>query len=72
MADACRCDYCCPSSPAQKSTRAYMRECEVRHLARLPSHNARAEVLIKIQRARGAAAAQQLRVDVWAYMRANA
>lgn len=39
--------------------------CEVRHVAKLPNHEARKTYLQGVERARGAEAAQRLREDVW-------
>lgn len=43
--------------------------CEVRHVAKLANHEARKTYLQGVERARGAAAAQRLREDVWTLLK---
>jgi hypothetical protein len=47
---------------------AHRHACEVRWVAKLPSHAARREYLDGVERHRGQAVAQRLRMDVWALL----
>jgi hypothetical protein len=67
----CQCENCA-DAPGATYTEAHRHACEVRHLAGLPTNVLRASFLRGVAKHRGGPAADRLRGEVWALMRARA
>jgi hypothetical protein len=65
----CACEACQPSAPAPTYTEAHRAACEARHVASMDTHRDRREYLGGVKKARGADAAEALRVAAWRVMR---
>lgn len=68
----CRCEVCCPDNPAPTYTEQFRHECEVRAVVAMASNARRRSYLEKVEKRRGAAAADRIRTEAWELMRRGA
>jgi hypothetical protein len=65
----CQCEGCRPGAAGATYTETHRAACEARHVASMDTHRDRREYLGGVKKARGADAAEALRVAAWRVMR---